>query len=85
MQFQPCYATLVKDVWCRSCNGTLTLLTAHLPTCLPAGSLVQRSVERVTLNSIPLDLVCDAVGFFEHVKELKCTDISDPQQVCLAV
>ena len=46
---------------------------------------MQRSVERVNLKEIPLDLVCDAVGFFEHVKELECADISDPQQVCLAV
>ena len=66
-------------------NGTLVLLTAHLPTCFPAGSLVQRSVERVTLDGVPLDLACDVVGFFEHVKELECTSISDPQQVCLAV
>ena len=85
MQFQPCCARLVKDVWCRSYNGTLTLLRAHLPTCLPAGSLVQRSVERVTLEGIPLDFVCDAVGFFEHLKELKCTQIRAPQQVCLAL
>ena len=77
MQFQPCYARLVK-----MCSVDLTLLRA---TCLPAGSLVQRSVERVTLNKVPLDLVCNAVEFFEHVKDLECTCISDPQQVCLAV
>ena len=46
---------------------------------------MQRSVERSSLAEVPLDFVCDAVGFFEHVKELKCTGISDPQQVCLAV
>ena len=77
MQFQPCHA--------RFCNGTLTLLRAHLPTCLPAGSLVQRSVERVTLEDIPLDLGYDAVGFFEHVKELEYKYISEPHQVGLAV
>ena len=60
-------------------------LTAHLLTCFSVGSLVQRSVERVTLGRVPLDFMCDAVGFFEHVKELKCTLISAPQQVCLAV
>ena len=85
MQFQPRFAGLVKDVLCRSCNETHTLLIAYLPTCLPSGSLVQRSVERVTLYEIPLDLMCDAVGFFAHVKELEYTDIRDPQQVCLAV
>ena len=46
---------------------------------------MQKSVERVSLERIPLNFVCDAVEFFEHVKKLNCTDISDPQQVCLAV
>ena len=53
-------------------------------TCLPAGNLVQRSIERVTLDRVPLYLACDAVGFFEHMKELEYTRISDPQQVCNA-
>ena len=44
---------------------------------------MQTSLERVTLDKAPLDVVCDVVGFFEHVKELKCTDIRNPQQVCL--
>ena len=68
---------------CGSCNGTLILLAAHLLACFPAGNLVQTSLERVTLDKVPLDVVCDVVGIFEHVKELKCTDIRDPQQVCL--
>ena len=46
---------------------------------------MQRSVERVTLDNVPLDLVCDVVGLFEHVKELNYTDIRDPQQVCPTV
>ena len=61
------------------------MTAAHLPTCHSAGSLVQRSVERVILDEIPLDLVCDAVGLFEHVKELSYTDIRVPQQVCPTV
>ena len=68
---------------CGSCNGTLILLAAHLQACFPAGNLVQTSLERVTLDKVPLDVVCDVVGFFKHMKELKCTDIRDPQQVCL--
>ena len=56
-----------------------------LPTCLPAGNLVQKSVERVSFSMIPLDFVCEALEFFGHVKELECTDISDPQQVCLCI
>ena len=44
---------------------------------------MQTSFERVTLDEVPLDVVCDVVGFFKHVKELKCTDMRDPQQVCL--
>ena len=43
---------------------------------------MQTSLERVTSDEVPLD-VCDVVGIFEHVKELKCTDIRGPQQVCL--
>ena len=56
-----------------------------LPTCLPAGNLVQRSVERVSFNTIPLDFVCEALKYFGHVKELECRDIRDPQQVCLCI
>ena len=44
---------------------------------------MQRSVERVTLWNIPLDLVCGVVDYFEHVEELKCENIRDPQQVCV--
>ena len=44
---------------------------------------MQTSLERVTLDKVPLDVVCDVVGAFEHVKELQCTGIKDPQQVCL--
>ena len=56
-----------------------------LPTCRPAGNLVQRSVERVSFNTIPLDFVCEAVEFFGHVKELECTAITTPQQVYVCV
>ena len=42
-----------------------------------------RSVKRVTLRNIPLDLVCGVVDYFEHVEELKCVNIWAPQQVCV--
>ena len=44
---------------------------------------MQRSVERVTLSWVSLDLVCGVVDYFEHVEELKCKNISAPQQVCV--
>ena len=44
---------------------------------------MQSSVERVSLDEIPLDFVCETLEFFEHVKELECTGIKDPQQVCM--
>ena len=65
----------------RSGNGTLTLLSS-LPPCLPAGNLVQKSVKRVSLVRTPLDVVCEAVEFFGHVKELKCDNLIYPQEVC---
>ena len=44
---------------------------------------MQRSVKRVTLQCVPLDVVCGVVDYFEHVEELKCEDIKAPQQVCV--
>ena len=44
---------------------------------------MQRSVKRVTLEWVPLDVVCGVVDYFEHVEELKCEAISAPQQVCV--
>ena len=46
---------------------------------------MQRSVKRVTLSRVPLDVVCGVVDYFEHVEELKCQDIWAPQQVHLLV
>ena len=42
-----------------------------------------RSVKRVTLSRVPLDLVCGVVDYFEHVDKLTCEDILAPQQVCV--
>ena len=46
---------------------------------------MQRSVKRVTLSSVPLDVVCGVVDYFEHVEELKCVNIRAPQQVHLLI
>ena len=46
---------------------------------------MQRSVERVTLVWVPLDVVCGGVDYFEHVEELACVSIQPPQQVHLLV
>ena len=46
---------------------------------------MQRSVERVTLGNVPLDVVCGFVDYFELAEELKCQCIRDPQQVHLLV
>ena len=46
---------------------------------------MQRSVERVTLLCVPLDVVCGVVDYFEHVEELACVSIQPPQQVHLLV
>ena len=70
---------------CRSCKGSVTAIAAHLQTCFPAGNLVQRSAERVSLVYAPLDVICDVVRFFEHVKELECQLIQAPQQVRMSV
>ena len=57
----------------------------RLQTSLSAGYLLPRSVKRVTLYRIPLDFVGDGVKFFEHVEELNCQYIKNPQQVCLCI
>ena len=44
---------------------------------------MQKSVKRGTLWYVPLDVVCGVVDYFEHVEELKCEGIKDPQQVRL--
>ena len=62
----------------------------HTHTCsssfanlLSVGNVVQRSVKRVTLWYVPLDVVCGVGDYFEHVEELECEAIMAPQQVCV--
>ena len=37
----------------------------------------------VTLEAIPLDVLCEIWEAFDHVEHLTCERVSDPQQVCL--
>ena len=70
---------------CKPYNGPHSLVAAHLQTFLSTGNVVQKSVKRGTLWYVPLDVVCGAVDYFEHVEELKCGNIKDPQQVHLYI
>ena len=47
------------------------------------GDGAQGNIEDVTLNWVQLDVMCDVVEIFEHMKELQCMGISDPQEVSL--
>ena len=44
---------------------------------------MRECTERITLNLSPLDVVCDIVEIFEHIKELQCMRISNPLKVWL--
>ena len=45
---------------------------------------MSRSVDKVTLclEKFPLDMLCDVVGFFDHMNVLECESIKDSLQVC---
>ena len=47
------------------------------------GNDSQQHLESMTLSYVRLDVVCNIVEIFEHMKELQCTGISDPQEVWL--
>ena len=46
---------------------------------------MQKSVKRVTLPGVPLDVVCGVVDYFEHAEDLRFEYIMAPQQVHLLV
>ena len=37
---------------------------------------------QITLEKIPLDVLCEIWEVFDHVTHLTCERVSDPQQVC---
>ena len=47
------------------------------------GHGTQQPLKNITLKGVTLDVVCDVVVNFEHMKELQCVDISEPQEVWL--
>ena len=47
------------------------------------GDGTQQHLESITLNRVTLDVVCDVVEIFEHMKELQCMKVSDSQEVWL--
>ena len=47
------------------------------------GDDTQQHLKSITLNRVTLDVVCDVVEIFEHMKELQCMKISDSQEVWL--
>ena len=47
------------------------------------GDDTQQHLKSITLNPVTLDVVCSVVEIFEHMKELQCIEISDPQEVWL--
>ena len=47
------------------------------------GDDTQQHLEGITLYCVRLDVLCDVVESFEHMKELQCTYMFDPQEVWL--
>ena len=52
----------------------------HFP--LHIGDDTHQHLKNIMLEHVTLDVVCDVVNF-EHMKELQCMRISDPQKVWL--
>ena len=46
------------------------------------GDNAQEFRESISFKGFPLDVLCDVVRIFEHVKELQCVDITNPLEVC---
>ena len=66
---------------CRRCIACLTL---HLfPYPVPAGG--QGSIQHLTLCHVQVNVLANILTSFSTVKELKCHDISPPQEVSQCV
>ena len=61
----------------------MVLLSVLLYSPLCIGDDTQQHLESITLEGVTLDVVCDVVTNFEHMKKLQCMRISDPQEVWL--
>ena len=60
----------------------MVLLSVLLLSPLYTGDDTQQHLKNIMLERVTLDAVCDVVNF-EHMKELQCMRISDPQEVWL--
>ena len=70
------------------CWSPALMSVAGIASCLfhlhsSVGSGTQEHMKNITMQSVPLDVVCDVLEIFEHAKEIQCTRISDPQEVWL--
>ena len=59
----------------------LYAVTYFVSSISSVGGSAQECKESITLLLVPLDVLCDVVGIFEHVKELQCV-ITNPLEVC---
>ena len=60
----------------------MVLLSVLLHSPPHIGDDTQQHLKNIMLERVTLDAVCDVVNF-EHMKELQCMGISDPQEVWL--
>ena len=70
------YVFLLWYILLTSASCTQTILPAVIDY------VVQGMTPRVTLKTIPLDVLCDIWELFDHVEQL-IYEVTDPQQVCM--
>ena len=61
----------------------MLFLSVLLHSPLYIGDDTQQHMESITWEGVTLDVVCDVVVNFEHMQELQCTKISEPEEVWL--
>ena len=69
-------------VCCHSCIWLYAVSCFCVISISSVGGSAQECMESITLLLVPLDVLCDVVGIFEHVKELQCLDFTNPLEVC---
>ena len=60
----------------------MVLLSVLLLSPLYIGDDTEQHLKNIMMEHVTLDVVCDVVNF-EHMKELQCNGIYDPQEVWL--
>ena len=69
-------------------SSTLVSATLHNTICMHSFVIcctVHGVPHQVTLEAIPLDVLCEIWEAFDHVEHFTCERVSDPQQVCLVL